>query len=146
MSGVSKSQVSRLCEEIDERVKAFLERPIEGDWPYLWIDATYVKARQNGRIVSVAVIIATGVNADGRREVLGMDSGSSEAETFWVDFLRKLRRRGLRGVKLVISDAHEGLKGAVAKSCTPPGSAAACTSCATRSPTPARAAAASSRR
>jgi transposase-like protein len=115
MSGVSKSQVSRLCEEIDERVKTFLDRPLEGDWPYLWIDATYVKVRNNGRIVSVAVIVAVGVNADGRREVLGMDIGPSEAETFWTDFLRKLRRRGLRGVKLVISDAHEGIKAAVAK-------------------------------
>ena len=115
MSGVSKSQVSRLCEEIDERVKAFLDRPIEGDWPYLWIDATYVKVRQNGRIVSVAVIVAVGVNTDGRREVLGMDIGPSEAETFWTEFLRKLRRRGLRGVKLVISDAHEGIKAAVSK-------------------------------
>ena len=115
MSGVSKSQVSRLCEEIDERVKAFLDRPIEGDWPYLWIDATYVKVRQTGRIVSVAVIIAVGVNTDGRREVLGMDIGPSEAETFWTEFLRKLARRGLRGVKLVISDAHEGIKAAVAK-------------------------------
>jgi len=114
-SGVSKSQVSRLCEEIDEKVSAFLDRPLEGDWPYVWLDATYVKVRKNGRIVSVAVIIATGVSADGRREVLGMDTGSSEAETFWIDFLRKLRRRGLRGVKLVISDAHEGLKAAVAK-------------------------------
>ena len=115
MSGISKSQVSRLCDEIDERVKAFLDRPIEGDWPYLWIDATYVKVRQNGRIVSVAVIVAVGVNTDGRREVLGMDIGPSEAETFWTAFLRKLARRGLRGVKLVISDAHEGLKAAVAK-------------------------------
>src|SRR5687767_12093837 len=115
MSGISKSQVSRLCEEIDEKVKAFLERPIEGDWPYLWIDATYVKVRQNGRIVSVAVIVAVGVNGDGRREVLGMDIGPSEAETFWTAFLRKLARRGLRGVKLVVSDAHEGLKAAVAK-------------------------------
>ena len=115
MSGISKSQVSRLCEEIDERVKAFLDRPIEGDWPYLWIDATYVKVRQNGRIVSVAVIIAVGVNADGRREVLGMDIGPSEAETFWTGFLRKLARRGLRGVKLVVSDAHEGIKASVAK-------------------------------
>jgi putative transposase len=113
--GISKSQVSRLCEEIDVKVKAFLDRPIEGDWPYLWIDATYVKVRQNGRIVSVAVIIAVGVNADGRREVLGMDIGPSEAEPFWTAFLRKLARRGLRGVKLVISDAHEGLKAAVAK-------------------------------
>src|SRR5512142_721473 len=83
MSGISKSQVSRLCEEIDGRVKTFLERPIEGDWPYLWIDATYIKVRQSGRIVSVAVIVAVGVNADGRREVLGMDIGPSEAETFW---------------------------------------------------------------
>lgn len=115
MSGISKSQVSRLCAEIDERVKAFLGRPIEGDWPYLWIDATYVKVRQNGRIVSVAVIIAVGVNSDGRREVLGLDIGPSEAETFWTAFLRKLTRRGLRGVKLVISDAHEGIKAAVAK-------------------------------
>jgi transposase-like protein len=115
MSGVSKSQVSRLCAEIDERVTAFLERPLEGDWPYLWIDATYLKVRQNGRIVSVAVIVAVGVNADGRREVLGMDIGPSEAEPFWVEFLRKLARRGLRGVKLVISDAHEGLKAAIAK-------------------------------
>ncbi len=115
MSGVSKSQVSRLCEEIDARVKTFLDRPLEGDWPYLWIDATYVKVRNNGRIVSVAIIVAVGVNADGRREVLGMDVGPSEAETFWTDFLRKLRRRGLRGVKLVISDAHEGIKAAVAK-------------------------------
>src|ERR1700709_2361819 len=114
-TGVSKSQVSRLCQEIDERVGAFLDRPIEGEWPYLWIDATYVKVRQDGRIVSVAVIVAVGVNGDGRREVLGMDVGPSEAETFWTDFLRKLARRGLRGVKLVISDAHEGIKASVAK-------------------------------
>ena len=114
-SGISKSQVSRLCEEIDERVHAFLDRPLEGDWPYLWIDATYVKSRQAGRIGSVAVIVAVGVNADGRREVLGMDIGPSEAETFWKDFLRKLARRGLRGVKLVISDDHAGIKAAVSK-------------------------------
>jgi putative transposase len=115
ISGISKSQVSRLCGEIDDKVKTFLQRPLEGDWPYLWIDGTYVKVRQNGRIVSVAVIIAVGVNSDGRREVLGMDIGPSEAETFWTAFLRKLARRGLRGVKLVISDAHEGIKAAVAK-------------------------------
>jgi putative transposase len=114
-SGVSKSQVSRLCGEIDERVQAFLNRPIEGDWPYLWLDATYVKVRQQGRIVSVAVIVAVAVNTDGRREVLGLAVGPSEAETFWVEFLRGLARRGLRGVKLVISDAHEGLKAAVAR-------------------------------
>ncbi|MGD9885724.1 MAG: IS256 family transposase, partial [Reyranella sp.] len=115
MTGISKSQVSRLCEDIDGRVKAFLDRPIEGDWPYVWVDATYVKVRQAGRIVSVAVIVAVGVNTDGRREVLGMDIGPSEAETFWTAFLRKLTRRGLRGVKLVISDAHEGIKAAVSK-------------------------------
>lgn len=115
MSGISKSQVSRLCEEIDEKVQAFLTRPIEGDWPYLWIDATYVKVRQAGRIVSVAVIVAVGVNADGRREVLGIAVGPSEAEVFWTDFLRSLARRGLRGVKLVVSDAHEGIKAAVSK-------------------------------
>lgn len=115
MEGISKSQVSRLCGEIDERVQTFLGRPIEGDWPYVWLDATYVKARRDHHIVSVAVIVAVGVNADGRREVLGMTVGHSEAETFWVEFLRSLARRGLRGVKLVISDAHEGLKAAIAK-------------------------------
>jgi putative transposase len=115
MDGISKSQVSRLCEEIDGRVKPFLGRAIEGDWPYVWLDATYVKTRQAGRIVSVAVVIAIGVNSDGRREVLGLDICPSEAETFWSEFLRKLARRGLRGVKLVISDAHEGLKKAVVK-------------------------------
>jgi putative transposase len=115
MTGISKSQVSRLCGEIDERVHAFLDRPIEGDWPYLWIDATYVKAREAGRIVSKAVIIAVAVNTDGVREVLGMAVGPSEAEPFWTEFLRSLTRRGLRGVKLVISDAHEGLKAAAAK-------------------------------
>lgn len=114
-SGVSKSQVSRLCAEIDVGVKAFLDRPLEGDWPYLWLDATYVKVRQNGRIVSVAVIIAVGVNGGGRREVLGLEIGASEAEPFWTGFLRKLARRGLRGVKLVVSDAHEGIKAAVSK-------------------------------
>ncbi|HMI10859.1 MAG TPA: IS256 family transposase [Bradyrhizobium sp.] len=115
MTGISKSQVSRLCEEIDSKVTAFLNRPLEGEWPYLWLDATYVKVRQNGRIVSIAVIVAVAVNGDGRREVLGMSIGASEAETFWTEFLRSLARRGLRGVKLVISDAHEGLKAAVAK-------------------------------
>lgn len=114
-TGVSKSQVSRLCAEIDERVQAFLSRPIEGEWPYLWLDATYVKARRDGHVVSVAVIVAVAVNTDGRREVLGMTVGNSEAEPFWTEFLRSLVRRGLSGVKLVISDAHEGLKAAVAK-------------------------------
>ena len=115
MTGISRSQVSRLCSEIDGKIATFLERPLEGDWPYVWLDATYVKVRQDGRIVSVAVIIAVGANTAGRREVLGMAIGASEAETFWKDFLRSLTRRGLRGVKLVVSDAHEGIKAAVSK-------------------------------
>ena len=113
MSGISKSQVSKLCEEIDGRVNDFLNRPITGEWPYLWLDATYLKVRQGGRIVSVAVIIATAVNTDGRREILGLGIGPSEAAVFWSDFLRTLKHRGLAGVKLVISDAHEGLKAAI---------------------------------
>ena len=113
--GVSKSQVSRLVGEIDERVNSFLSRPLEGEWPYLWIDATYLKVRQGGRIVSIAVIIAVGVNMDGRREVLGVATGPSEAETFWTDFLRSLADRGLRGVKLVVADAHAGLRGAAGR-------------------------------
>jgi len=93
MSGISKSQVSRLCEEINGKVKAFLDRPIEGDWPYLWTDATYLKVRRGGRIVSVAAIIAVAVDTDGRREVPGMQIGTSEAEPIWTEFLRKLTRR-----------------------------------------------------
>jgi putative transposase len=114
-AGVSKSQVSRLCAEIDERVNAFLGRPIEGEWPYLWVDATYVKAREAGRIVSTAVILAVGVNSDGRREVLGIATGASEAEPFWKAFLRSLADRGLHGVKLVIADDHKGLRAAATK-------------------------------
>lgn len=114
-SGVSKSQVSRLVAEIDERVNAFLARPIEGEWPYLWIDATYLKVREGGRIVSTAAIIAVGVNTDGRREVLGVATGPSEAEPFWKAFLRSLADRGLRGVKLVIADDHKGLRAAASK-------------------------------
>lgn len=87
MSGISKSQVSRVCEEINVKVKAVLDSPIEGDWPYLWIYATYLKARRGGRIVSVAVIIAVGVNSDGRREVLSMEVGTSEADPIWTEFL-----------------------------------------------------------
>lgn len=110
--GMSKSQVSRLCAEIDERVNAFLSRPLEGCWPYLWLDATYLKVREGGRIVSRAVIIAVAVNEDGKREVLGVTTGPSEAETFWTEFLRSLASRGLRGVKLVIADDHKGLRAA----------------------------------
>ena len=110
--GMSKSQVSRLCMEIDERVDAFLARPLEGAWPYLWLDATYLKVREGGRIISKAVILAVAVNEDGKREVLGVATGPSEAETFWTDFLRSLADRGLRGVKLVIADDHKGLRAA----------------------------------
>jgi len=113
VSGISKSQVSKLCKEIDERVHAFLERPLVGEWPYLWLDATYLKQREGGRIVSVAAILAVAVNTDGKREIIGLHIGPSEAETFWSGFLKNLARRGLRGVKLVISDAHEGLKAAI---------------------------------
>ena len=115
LSGISKSTVSKLCKDIDERVREFLDRPIAGDWPYLWLDATYLKVRQGGRIVSVAAIIAMAVDTDGRREIIGLCVGPSEAETFWTDFLRSLKSRGLQGVKLVISDAHTGLKAAIAR-------------------------------
>ena len=115
MSGVSKSQVSRLCAEIDERVQAFLHRPIEGDWPYLWIDATYVKVRETGRIISVAVIIAVGVNTDGRREVLGMTVGASEAEPFWTEFLRSLNASWPARRQAGDLRRHEGLKAAATK-------------------------------
>jgi putative transposase len=115
LSGISKSTVSKLCKEIDERVQAFLDRPLAGEWPYLWLDATYLRQREGGRIVSVAAIIAVAVDAEGRREIVGLHIGPSEAETFWASFLRSLVKRGLRGVKLVVSDAHEGLKQAIAR-------------------------------
>jgi transposase-like protein len=94
-------------------VSAFLDRPLSGEWPYLWLDATYLKQREGGRIVSVAAIIAVAANTEGKREIVGLHIGPSEAETFWSTFLKSLVRRGLRGVKLVISDAHEGLKAAI---------------------------------
>src|SRR5919202_5907522 len=100
LAGVSKSEVSRICAEIDGRVQAFLGRPIESSWPYLWIDATYLKVREGGRIISTAVIIAIAVNTDGRREVLGLATGPSEADPFWTPCLRPLDDRGLRGVRL----------------------------------------------
>ena len=114
MEGISKSQVSRLCEELDSEVERFRGRPLEGPYPYVWVDATYVKARQDGRVVSVAVVIAVGVNGKtGEREILGLDVGPSEEGAFWISFLRSLVARGLSGVKLVTSDAHRGLKGAI---------------------------------
>src|SRR5919199_3766279 len=97
LAGISKSTVSKLCKDIDERVGAFLERPLAGEWPYLWLDATYLKVRDGGRIVSVAAIIAVAVDSEGRREIVGLHLGPSEAETFWAAFLRSLVKRGLKG-------------------------------------------------
>ena len=114
MDGISKSRVLELCEELDGEVERFRNRSLEGTYPYVWVDATYVKARQDGRVGSVAVVIAVSVKAEtGEREVLGMDVGPSEDGAFWTSFLRSLVTRGLCGVRLVTSDAHRGLKSAV---------------------------------
>src|SRR5829696_2315960 len=115
MTGISKFTVSKLCRDINERVGAFLNRLLSGDWPYLWLDATYLRQREGGRIVSVAAIIAVACDAEGRREIVGLHIGPSEAETFWAGFLKSLVKRGLKGVRLVVSDAHEGLKAAIAR-------------------------------
>ena len=115
MSGISKSQVSKLCSELDERVQCFLKRELVGQWPYLWLDATYLKSRENGHVASRALVVAVGVNQEGRREVLGLSCGPAETEAFWTEFLRDLAGRGLTGVRLVISDAHQGLKRAAEK-------------------------------
>lgn len=113
-SGISKSEVSRICSDLDEEVGAFRDRSLAGTaFPYVFLDATYCKARVANRVCSQAVVIATGVTADGRREVLGFDVGDSEDGAFWTAFLRSLKARGLSGTQLVISDAHEGLKGAI---------------------------------
>ena len=113
--GISSSQVSRICQQLDEVVESFLGRPLGGGpYPYVWLDALTQKVREEGRIVNVCVVVATGVNADGQREVLGMDVGTSEDVAFWLAFLRSLTARGLGGVELVTSDAHQGLKNAIA--------------------------------
>jgi putative transposase len=114
LQGISKSQVSRLCAELDAEVERFRARRLEGPHPYVWLDATFVKVRDGGRVVSMAVVIAIGVRATGEREVLGLDVGPSEDGAFWHQFLRGLVARGLAGVRLVTSDAHEGLRGAIA--------------------------------
>ncbi len=114
-TGISKSEVSRICADLDDEVGAFRDRSLaDQSFPYVFLDATYCKARVNHRVVSQAVVIATGVSADGHREVLGFDVGDSEDGAFWTAFLRSLKARGLTGVQLVISDAHEGLKTAIA--------------------------------
>jgi transposase-like protein len=112
---VSRSEVSRICQGLDEQVAAFRERPLEGDYPYLWLDGKVEKVRDGGRVVSKAVVIACGVHESGRREILGFDVGEAETEAFWRAFLRSLLARGLTGVQLVVSDAHEGLKAAIAR-------------------------------
>ena len=113
LDGISKSEVSRICGELDPVVEAFRTRPLGGEYPYVWLDATYHKVRQDGRVVSQATVVAIGVTLDGERQILGMDVGASEEGAFWTAFLRSLVKRGLAGVQLVISDAHEGLKQAI---------------------------------
>ena len=115
IDGISRSEVSRLCKSLDEEVRAFLGRPIESDCPYLWLDATFHKVREAGRVISVATVVAVGVTATGERTILGAATGPSEDHQFWTAFLRQLVKRGLKGVRLVISDAHEGLRQAIAK-------------------------------
>ena len=110
---VSRSEVSRICTGLDEQVEAFRTRPLEGRYPYLWLDAKVEKVRDGGRVVRKCLVIAHGVHESGRREVIGLDCGECETEAFWRDFLRSLVKRGLAGVQLVVSDAHEGLKNAI---------------------------------
>lgn len=111
---LSKSEVSRICQGLSEQVEAFRQRPLVRAYPYLWLDATHLKVRENGQVVSCAVLVAYGLNDDGYREVLGLSIGASESEESWLGFLRELVGRGLSGVRLVISDAHQGLKNAIA--------------------------------
>jgi putative transposase len=112
---ISRSEVSRVCALLDEQVEAFRARPLEGDYPYLWLDGKAEKVRDGGRVVNKCVVIAYGVHETGRREILGIDVGEAETEAFWTEFVRSLTARGLAGVQLVVSDAHEGLKAAIAR-------------------------------
>jgi hypothetical protein len=115
IQGMDKDRVSRLCSELDEHVERFRTRPLEGAYPYLWLDAKHLKVRDCGRVVSKALVVAYAVHGTGVREVIGLDLGEVESEAFWVEFLRSLRSRGLDGVRLAISDHHEGLKNAIAR-------------------------------
>lgn len=115
LDGISKSEVSRLCAELDEQMERFRNRPLEGEYPYVWLDAKPIKVRQDHRVVNMAAVIAVGVKRTGEREVLGFDVGAAETYEFWLAFLRSLVARGLKGVRLVISDAHEGLKRAISE-------------------------------
>ncbi len=112
---ISKSEVSRICSGLDEQVEAFRNRPLEGRYPYLWLDAKVEKVRDGGRVVRKALVLAYGVHESGYREVIALDVGEAETEAFWRSFLRGLVRRGLTGVQLVVSDAHAGLKKAIAQ-------------------------------
>jgi putative transposase len=113
LEGVSKSRVSRLCAALDRQVEGWRQRPLSGSYPYLWLDATYVKVREGERVLSQALVLALGVREDGEREVLGLEVGPTEEYAFWLEFLRGLVARGLRGVRLVVSDAHQGLRRAL---------------------------------
>ena len=115
LAGMDKSQVSRSCKELDGLVEEFRNRPLEDSYPYVWFDALYLKVRQNNRIVSLATVMAIGICETGERRVLGLATGASESEAFWSEFVRSLVGRGLKGVQLVISDSHEGLKTALSK-------------------------------
>ena len=115
IDGISRSEVSRICKTLDSEVETFRNRPIEDECPYVWLDATFHKVRELDRVVSIATVVAIGCTNQGERRVLGVDCGPSEDEAFWTKFLRSLVKRGLRGVRLVVSDAHEGLKAALAK-------------------------------
>jgi len=127
LNGISKSQVSRMCEDLDVEVERFRNRPLEGMYPYVYLDCTFVKVHEDHRVVSQAVAIAIGIRETGEREVLGVDCGPSEDGAFWEQFLRRLKERGLTGVRLVISDAHTGLRRLSARCCTDQaGSAAVC--------------------
>ena len=137
---MSKDQVSRLCRGLDEQVQAFRERPLEGRYPYVWLDGKIEKVRERGGVRQKCLVIAYAVHETGRREVIGLDVGEAETEAFWREFLRSLRARGLTGVRLCVSDCHEGLQGrdrAGARHAR--GSAAPCTSSATCSATAPRA-------
>jgi putative transposase len=115
MDGISRSEVSRLCSELDAGMKQFRDRQLEGEYPYVWLDGKCVKVRYGGRVENQVAIVAVGVNQSGQREILGFDVGPAESHDFWLAFLRSLAKRGLRGTRLVISDAHEGLKQAIAE-------------------------------
>ena len=115
LEGISKSEVSRICKELDDVLEGFRSRPLTSEYPYVWLDAKVVKVRQDGRVVPMAAVVAIGVRATGEREVLGFDVGAAESYALWLEFLRSLVARGLKGVRLVISDAHGGLKRALSE-------------------------------